>query len=60
MTRAPHLRLVQAEPPRPRRIDIRITAFDRRQPIGRTRMLRLTEPDLAWLIDEAERRERAP
>lgn len=58
--RAPHLRLVPpcgscfACPPR---LEVRISASDRRAPIGRTRLLRLTEPDFARLIDEAVRLE---
>jgi hypothetical protein len=55
--RAPHLHLVHGEP-RPRRIDVRITATEGRFPIGRTRPLRLTERDFARLIAEAERLER--
>jgi hypothetical protein len=54
--RAPHLRLVPpAPPPRPRLV-VRISAFRDREPVGRTRPLMLRESDLAWLIEEAERR----
>ena len=42
--RAP-LRLVPRSPSR--RIEVRISVFDRRAPIGRTRPLRLTEPDFS-------------
>ena len=46
MTGQRHLRLVEpTAPPRPRRIDVRISAADGRAPIGRTRVLRLTERD---------------
>ena len=52
------LRLVTAaQPPRPRRLEVRIAASDGRVPIGRTRPLRLSRDDLDWLIDEAVRRE---
>jgi hypothetical protein len=54
--RAPHLRLVP--PPRRRRIDVRISASAGRFPIGRTRPLKLTESDLAWLLEAAQRLER--
>jgi|HubBroStandDraft_6_1064221.scaffolds.fasta_scaffold840078_2 hypothetical protein len=54
----PHLRLIPPPPPpRPRRIDVRISAFDGRAPMGRTRPIRLTERDFAWLIEAAERLE---
>jgi hypothetical protein len=61
MTGAPrHLRLVpRPPPPRSRWIEVRISAMDGRAPIGRTRPLRLRESDLAALIAEAERLERA-
>jgi hypothetical protein len=60
MTGAPfprhsHLRLVP--PPRPRRLGVRITAADGRAPIGRTRVLRLTERDFERLIEAATRLE---
>jgi hypothetical protein len=55
--RAPRLRLVLRSPPPPR-LDVRISVFDRRAPIGRTRLLRLTEPDFAWLLEAAQRLER--
>lgn len=56
--RPAHLRLVPpAPPPRPRRLDVRIAASDGREPIGRTRPLKLTESDLAWLLDAAQRLE---
>lgn len=45
---------------RPRLLDVRIAASDGRAPIGRSRLLRLTEPDLAWLLEAAQRLERAP
>jgi len=35
-------------PPRPRRIEVRISATDGRAPVGRTRPLQLTERDLAY------------
>jgi hypothetical protein len=44
-------------PARPRRIDVRITATDCRSPIGRTRALKLTEHDFAWLLEAAQRLE---
>jgi hypothetical protein len=54
----PPLHLVpRPPPPRPRRIVIHISARDSRGVIGRTRALRLTEPDLARLIAIAERME---
>jgi hypothetical protein len=47
-------------PPRPRRlVEVRIAVSDGRAPIGRSRLLRLRESDLAALIAEAERLERA-
>jgi hypothetical protein len=56
----PHLRLVPpAPPPRPRRIDVRLVASDGRIPLGRTRPLRLTEPDLEWLLEAALQLEEA-
>jgi hypothetical protein len=56
--RPPRLRLVP--PPRPRRLDVRISVADGRFPIGRTRPLRLTEHDLERLIEAAERLEGRP
>jgi hypothetical protein len=48
---------------RPRRarrlVDVHISAARGREPIGRTRPLRLTEADLAWLIATALRLEGA-
>ena len=52
----PHLRLIQA-PPRPQRIEVRISAFDRRVPIGRSRAFRLAEPDIERLVNLALRLE---
>jgi hypothetical protein len=58
---AAHLRVIALPPPpRPRPLEVRITAADGRMPIGRTRPLRLTEPGLARLIEAAERLERVP
>ena len=51
----PHLRLVP--PARPRRLEVRIAAADGRSPIGRTRVLRLTERDFERLIEAAIRLE---
>jgi hypothetical protein len=48
---------VLAFPPRPRRIEVHITAVDSRSPIGRTRPLRLTARDLAQLVEAPERLE---
>jgi hypothetical protein len=63
MTGAPfpsHIRLVPAPaPPRPRRIEVRISVADARAPIGRTRLLRLTEPDFERLVETAVRMEAA-
>jgi hypothetical protein len=57
--RVAHLRLVPPPPPpRPRRIDVRISVSAGRFPIGRTRPLKLTESDLAWLLEAAQRLER--
>jgi hypothetical protein len=50
-----HLRLVPRPPPHPRRIEVRISAMDGRSPIGRTRVLRLTERDFERLIEAATR-----
>jgi hypothetical protein len=56
--RVPPLRLVPPPPPpRLRRIEVRISARDGRAPRGRSCPFRLTEPDLAWLIEAAERLE---
>jgi hypothetical protein len=44
-------------PPRPRRIEVRISATDGRAPIGRTRPLTLRESDFERLIEAAERLE---
>jgi hypothetical protein len=63
MTGAPpprhsHLQLVRPPaPPQPRRIEVRISAFDDRFPLGRTRLLRLREPDFFRLLEAAERME---
>jgi hypothetical protein len=45
-------------PPRPRRFEIRISASDKRTPIGRTRPFRLTRDDFDELIAVAMRMER--
>ncbi len=37
-------------PPRPRRIEVRISAADGRSPLGRTRALRLTDRDVEQLV----------
>ena len=57
-----HLRLVPpAPPPRPRRlVEVRISAFDRRTPIGRSRAFRLTKSDVDELIAAAMRMEARP
>jgi hypothetical protein len=39
---ASHLRLVPRSPPP--RLEVRISVLDRRAPLGRTRLLRLTSP----------------
>jgi hypothetical protein len=44
-------------PPRPRRLDVRISAFYGRAPLGRTRPIRLTERDFTRLLEAAERLE---
>jgi hypothetical protein len=56
--RPPRLRLVpRPPPPRPRRlVEVRIAVSDG-APIGRSRLLRLRERDLAALIAEVERLE---
>jgi hypothetical protein len=52
------LRLVPpAPPPRPHHLQIQISVSDGRAPLGRTRPLRLTEADLAWLVEAAVRLE---
>jgi hypothetical protein len=59
MTAHSHLRLVPPPaPPRPRRIHVTISAVRGREPVGRTRPIRLTERDLAWLVEAAEKLER--
>jgi len=56
----PGARVLQLVPQaRPRRLEIQISVSDGRAPVGRTRPLRLRESDLAALIAEAERLERA-
>ena len=56
--RAPHIRIVApAPPPRPRRLDVRIAASDGREPIGRTRPIRLSDRDVDELVDFALRLE---
>jgi hypothetical protein len=63
MTDAPfpsrsHLRLVPpTPPPRPRRLDVQISATDGRSPFGRSRAFRLTESDVELLIAAAMRME---
>lgn len=52
----PYLRLVPRSP-RPRRIDVRISAADGRAPYGRSRVFRLAESDLDQLINAATRLE---
>ena len=52
----PHLRLVPRQP-QPRRIDVRISAADGREPIGRTRTFRIAESDVERLIGHALRLE---
>jgi hypothetical protein len=46
-----------ARPRGKRRITVQISAADSRGPLGRTRALNLTERDLAWLVEAAERLE---
>jgi hypothetical protein len=49
--RRPNLRLVPAaSPPRPRRIDVRLSVADGRSPIGRSRAFRLHDHELDELI----------
>jgi hypothetical protein len=56
-----HLRLVPREPPpRPHRLDVRIHILDGRCPYGRAGPLRLSEIDLALLVETAERLEARP
>jgi hypothetical protein len=58
--RPPHLRLISPPPPPcARRIEVRISAFDGRFPLGRTRLLRLREPDFFRLIEAAKRLDEA-
>jgi hypothetical protein len=55
----PHLRLVPPQsPPRPRRLDVRISVADGRSAFGRSRVFRLTHDDLDELIAVAMRMER--
>jgi hypothetical protein len=42
-----------------KRLLIRISVTDAHGPVARSRAIRLTECDLAWLVEEAERLERA-
>jgi hypothetical protein len=53
--RAPHPRLVSPCPPP--RLAVQISVLDRRASFGRSRTFKLIEPDVARLIDEAERLE---
>jgi hypothetical protein len=54
----PHLRLVPpTSPPRPRRLEVRISVADGRAPFGRTRLFRLSDRNLQELIDTALRLE---
>jgi hypothetical protein len=56
--RAPNLRIVPSpSPPRPRRLDVRISVADARSPIGRTGIFRLYPQDIERLIDALERLE---
>jgi hypothetical protein len=62
MTGAPfprhsHLRLVE-RPPRPRRLEVRISVADSRAPYGRSRAFRLTPAAIDELITVAMRMER--
>ena len=55
----PYLRLVPPpSPPRPRRLEVRITVADGRSPYGRSRVFRLAHDDLDELIAVAMRMER--
>jgi hypothetical protein len=50
----PYLRLVPPpSPPRPRHLEVRVIAADRRMPVGRTRIFRLTDRDFEQLINVA-------
>ena len=40
-------------PPRPRRLNVRITVADARAPVGRTRPIRLSDRDVDQLVDFA-------
>lgn len=52
------LRLVRPpSPPRPRRLEVRISVADGRAPFGRTRLFRLSDRNLQELIDTALRLE---
>ncbi|PNE11329.1 MAG: hypothetical protein CR217_09315 [Beijerinckiaceae bacterium] len=54
--RPPYLRVVApTPPPRPRRLEVRISAADGRAPYGRSRPFRLTHDDLDELIAVALR-----
>jgi hypothetical protein len=55
----PRLRLVE-KPPRPRPLEVRISAADGRSAFGRSRAFRLTHDDLDELIAVAMRMERRP
>jgi hypothetical protein len=55
-TPRPRLRLVE-KPYWQRRLEVRISVADGRAPIGRTRLLRLTEHAFERLLAEAERLE---
>jgi hypothetical protein len=63
MTSAPphrhsQLRLIPPSPsPRPRRLDVRISASDGRVPYGRSRAFHLTESDIQLLLEAAMRME---
>jgi hypothetical protein len=58
MTGFPHLRLVPPpSPPRPRRIEVRISFADGRTPVGRTKIFRLYPSDFEQLVDVALRLE---
>jgi hypothetical protein len=52
--RRAHLRLVgSAPPPRPHRLEVRISATDGRAPYGRSRIFKLLDRDFERLIDHA-------
>jgi hypothetical protein len=58
MTSSPYLKLVpKPPPPRPRRLDVRISVSSARMPIGRSRAFRLIETDAERLVEIAERME---